>query len=79
MKKKQGVVTLNFKWKKRYTAAVIAAIVGAILTVLTYFATDIYQKDEVAVITDSQIKDTLIEKMRMFIRIRIKLDNRFYI
>ena len=53
---------MNFKWKKRYTAAVIAAIVGAILTVLTYFATDIYQKDEVAVITDSQIKDTLIEK-----------------
>lgn len=38
---------MNFKWKKRYTAAVIAAIVGAILTVLTYFATDIYQKDEV--------------------------------
>ncbi|NRO15635.1 YibE/F family protein [Lactobacillus helveticus] len=53
---------MNFKWKKRYTAAVIAAIVGAILTVLTYFATDIYQKDEVALITDSQIKDTLIEK-----------------
>ena len=47
---------MNFKWKKKYTAAIIVAIVGAVLTVLTYFATDIYQKD------DDKIKDTLIEK-----------------
>ena len=53
---------MNFKWKKKYTAAIIVAIVGAVLTVLTYFATDIYQKDEVALITDDKIKDTLIEK-----------------
>lgn len=53
---------MNFKWKKKYTAAIIVAIVGAVLTVVTYFATDIYQKDEVALITDDKIKDTLIEK-----------------
>ena len=53
---------MKFKWKKRYTIAVIVAIVGALLTVLSYFATDIYHKDDVAVITDSKIKDTLIEK-----------------
>lgn len=53
---------MNFKWKKKYTAAIIVAIVGTVLTVLTYFATDIYQKDEVALITDDKIKDTLIEK-----------------
>ncbi|GMM21108.1 YibE/F family protein [Lactobacillus amylovorus] len=53
---------MKHKWKKRYTAAIIVAVVGAIFTVLTYFATDIYHKDEVALITDTQIKDTLIEK-----------------
>ena len=53
---------MKHKWKKRYTAAIIVAVVGAIFTVLTYFATDIYHKDEVALITDAQIKDTLIEK-----------------
>lgn len=53
---------MNFKWKKKYTAAIIVAIVGAVLTVLTYFATDIYHKDEVAIITDDKIKDTLVEK-----------------
>ena len=53
---------MNFKWKKKYTAAIIVAIVGAVLTVLTNFATDIYQQDEVALITDDKIKDTLIEK-----------------
>ena len=70
---------MNFKWKKKYTAAIIVAIVGAVLTVLTYFATDIYQKDEVALITDDKIKDTLIEKMKMSIKIKIKLDSRYYI
>lgn len=53
---------MKHKCKKRYTAAIIVAVVGAIFTVLTYFATDIYHKDEVALITDAQIKDTLIEK-----------------
>ena len=53
---------MEHKWKKRYTAAIIVAIVGAIFTVLAYFATDIYHKDEVAVITDNKIKDTLVEK-----------------
>ena len=53
---------MNFKWKKKYTAAIIVARDGAVFTVLTYFATDIYQKDEVALITDDKIKDTLIEK-----------------
>ncbi|MGO1641949.1 MAG: YibE/F family protein, partial [Lactobacillus amylovorus] len=43
---------MKHKWKKRYTAAIIVAVVGAIFTVLTYFATDIYHKDEVALITD---------------------------
>lgn len=51
---------MKFEWKKRYTAAIIVAAVGAILTVLAYFATGIYQKDDVAVITS--VKDTLIEK-----------------
>lgn len=53
---------MKHKWKKRYTAAIIVAIVGAIFTVLAYFATDIYHKDEVAIITDNKIKDTLVEK-----------------
>ena len=39
---------MKHKCKKRYTAAIIVAVVGAIFTVLTYFATDIYHKDEVA-------------------------------
>lgn len=53
---------MKFKWKKRYTAALIVAVIGAIFTALAYFATDIYQKDDVAIITDANIKDTLIEK-----------------
>ena len=53
---------MKFKWKKRYTIAVIVAIVGALLTVLSYFATDTRSRVDVAVITDSKIKDTLIEK-----------------
>ncbi|AEG41390.1 YibE/F family protein [Lactobacillus kefiranofaciens] len=53
---------MKFKWKKRYTAALIVALIGAIFTILAYFATDIYQKDDVAIITDANIKDTLVEK-----------------
>lgn len=68
---------MKFKWKKRYTIAVIVAIVGALLTVLSYFATDIYHKDDVAVITDSKIKDTLIEKVKMCIKMRMKLASKF--
>lgn len=48
--------------KLRYLVAIIVAIVGLILTAWTYFATDIYQKDDVAVIIDKKIKDKRIEK-----------------
>ncbi|PXY86273.1 YibE/F family protein [Lactobacillus melliventris] len=50
------------KIKKRYLFAVIIAAIGLILTACTYFATDIYSKNDVAVITDTKIKDTLEEK-----------------
>ena len=50
------------KIKKRYLFAVLIAVVGLILTTCTYFATAIYSKNDVAVVTDSQIKDTLEEK-----------------
>ena len=50
------------KIKKRYLFAVLIAVVGLILTTCTYFATDIYSKNDVAVITDPKIKDTLEEK-----------------
>ena len=48
--------------KRRYLVAMIVAIIGLILTACTYFATDIYTKHDVAVISDKQIKDTLVEK-----------------
>lgn len=50
------------KIKKRYLFAVLIAAIGLILTACTYFATDIYSKNDVAVITDTKIKDTLEEK-----------------
>lgn len=50
------------KIKKRYLFAVLTAAIGLILTACTYFATDIYSKNDVAVITDTKIKDTLEEK-----------------
>lgn len=52
------------KIKGRYLLAIIAFIIGLILTACTYFATDIYSKHDVAVITDSAIKDTLVEKSK---------------
>ncbi|MDF7669208.1 YibE/F family protein [Lactobacillus sp. ESL0703] len=52
------------KVKRRYWVALIIAIIGLILTVCTYFATTIYSKDDVAVITDHTIKDTLVQKNR---------------
>lgn len=48
--------------KRRYLVAMIIAVIGLILTACTYFATDIYTKHDVAVISDRQIKDTLVEK-----------------
>lgn len=48
--------------KRRYLVAMIVAVIGLILTACTYFATDIYTKHDVAVISDKQIKDTLVEK-----------------
>lgn len=48
--------------KRRYLVAMIVAVIGLILTACTYFATDIYTKHDVAVISDRQIKDTLVEK-----------------
>nr|WP_278966027.1 YibE/F family protein [Lactobacillus apis] len=48
--------------KRRYLVAMIVAIIGLILTACTYFVTDIYTKHDVAVISDKQIKDTLVEK-----------------
>ena len=56
-----GMIWLK-KIKKRYLFAVLIAVVGLILTTGTYFATDIYSKNDVAVVTDSKIKDTLEEK-----------------
>ena len=56
-----GMIWLK-KIKKRYLFAVLIAVVGLILTTGTYFATDIYSKNDVAVITDTKIKDTLEEK-----------------
>ena len=50
------------KIKTRYWVALIALIVGLALTAITYFAVGIYQKDNVAVITDTQISDRLVEK-----------------
>lgn len=48
--------------KRRYLVAMIVAIIGLILTACTYFATDIYTKHDIAVISDKQIKDSLVEK-----------------
>ncbi|WEV71001.1 YibE/F family protein [Lactobacillus sp. ESL0785] len=50
--------------RRRYWVALVAAIIGLILTICTYFATGIYSKDDVAVITDHSIKDTLVQKNR---------------
>lgn len=52
------------KIKRRYLIAIIVAVIGLILTACTYFATDIYVKHDVAVITDSKIKDTLVERSK---------------
>lgn len=55
------MITLK-KTKQRYMLALAVAIIGLALTACTYFATDIYTKHDVAVITDRTIKDTLVEK-----------------
>ncbi|CCI86071.1 hypothetical protein FC52_GL001708 [Lactobacillus pasteurii DSM 23907 = CRBIP 24.76] len=48
--------------KKRLVAALIALVVGLAATWATYFATDIYQKHDVAVIVDKKIEEKLIGK-----------------
>lgn len=47
--------------KKRYWMAIICLLIGLVATSLVYFDTS-YQKDDVALITDHQIKDRLVEK-----------------
>lgn len=48
--------------KLRYLVAIITFVIGLALTACTYFATDIYQKDDVAMVIDKKIKDRRIEK-----------------
>lgn len=48
--------------KKRYWLALIVLAIGLIATAGTYFLSSVYQKDDVAVITDHTIKDRLIQK-----------------
>lgn len=50
--------------QKRFWWSLGVLLLGLILTAVTYFATDIYQKDEVALVTDHQIEDQLIENNR---------------
>ncbi|MBA1392680.1 YibE/F family protein [Lactobacillus sp. XV13L] len=52
------------KSKRRYWFAAVAAVLGLALTACVYFASGIYSKNDVAVITDATIKDTLVEKSR---------------
>lgn len=47
--------------KKRWLALLLTLLVGLGLTAATYFATGIYHKDDVAVITDQHIKDYLVK------------------
>ena len=49
------------KKKWRYLIALGILMIGLILTACTYFATDIYAKDDVALITDTHIHDRLVE------------------
>lgn len=48
--------------KKRYWLALIVLVIGLALSAGTYFLTDVYQEDDVAVITDTKIEDRLIQK-----------------
>lgn len=48
--------------KKRYWIALIVLVIGLCLTAGTYFLTGVYQKDDVAVITDNKIPDRLVQK-----------------
>lgn len=49
------------KKKWRYLIALGVLVIGLILTACTYFTTDIYAKDDVALITDAHIHDRLVE------------------
>ena len=50
------------KKKWRYLIALGILVIGLILTACTYFATDIYAKDDVALITDTHIHLSLLPK-----------------
>lgn len=52
------------RMKRRYWVALLALLIGLGLTVGTYFLTSVYRKDDVAVITDHQIKDRLLQNER---------------
>lgn len=52
------------KIKTRYWLAIFILLIGLLLTVGTFFLTSVYQKDDVAVILDHQIKDRLVENDR---------------
>jgi uncharacterized membrane protein len=47
--------------KNKYCWAIILLVLGLAATAAAYFATDIYHKDEVAVITDKKIDDRLVK------------------
>lgn len=50
------------KIKRKYWLALLVLVIGGLLSAATYFAVGIYQKDNVAVITDTHIPDRLVEK-----------------
>lgn len=50
--------------KQRYLLAIIVGFIGLILTACTYFTTEIYHRNDVALITDTTIKDSLVEKSK---------------
>lgn len=49
------------KLKKQYLVALIILVIGLVASAGVYFLSGIYQKEDVAVITDTHIKDRLIE------------------
>lgn len=52
------------KVSRRCLLTILVATIGLLLTAFTYFAPAIYTKSDLAVITDSTIKDTLVTKSK---------------
>lgn len=48
--------------KNRYWLSLLVLVIGLVLTAGTYFLSSGYQKNDVAVVTDSNIKDVLLQK-----------------